>query len=120
MPIVRSPTAAAISVAIVCVLTAILWCSKLEVVGPRDPVFFYLFPLTLIAFRYGPMPAFIGVFLAAACADYFLYEPLYTLDICSRAELGDLCFFVVLAIFAVKAASSLAKPAPTSSRHSIE
>ncbi len=93
------------SLATVWVLTAILWYAKLVVAGPHDPAFFYLLPLTFIAARYGMWPALLGAITAFGCADYFLYDPLYTLKICSRIELVDLSFFAVLAVLAINSAS---------------
>ncbi len=103
----RSALPVAVAVAVVCVLTAILWYTGRIGVCPHDPVFFFLLPVTLVALRYGTAPAIVAILASFACADFFLYQPLYTLDICSRAELGDLTIFSVLAALSVKAASEL-------------
>jgi K+-sensing histidine kinase KdpD len=117
MWVVRRGIPVAVSLAIVCALTATLWYVKLATARPHNPAFFYLLPITLVAIRYGSAPALLGVFTAFACADFFLYDPLYTFNICSRVELGDLIFFVVLAVAAVKSISQLFppphRPAPT-------
>lgn len=100
----------AVAIAMIGILTAILWYSGQIGICPRDPVFFFLLPVTLVAFRYGAAPAFIAVVVSFACADFFLYQPLYTLSICSRAELGDLTFFSVLAVLSIKAVTQLSRP----------
>ena len=110
MWIVRRAVAVAVSLAVVCVVTAVLWYLKLATAGPDHPVFFYLLPIALVTILYGSLPALLGVFTAAACADFFLYDPLYTFDISSRVELGDLACFAMLAVIGVKCASELFRP----------
>lgn len=109
----RRASPVAVAIGAICVVTAILWYTGRIGVCPHDPVFFFLFPVTLVAIRYGSAPAFLAILASFACADFFLYDPLYTLDICSRAELGDLGFFSMLAALAVKAASQLSRQLPT-------
>ncbi len=102
---------AAVSVTAVAVITAILWYVELTTAKPHDPVFFYLLPIILIAIIYGSRPAWLGVIAAFVCADFFLYEPLYSLDISSRVEFGDLTCFSLLAGIGVKCAVELFRPA---------
>ena len=99
-----------VSLAVVFGVTAVLWSFKLTSVNLHDPVFFYVLPVTLLAIAYGSGPAFLGVLAAFICADYFLYEPLYTLDISTRVEFGDLGCFSLLALSGVKCASTLFRP----------
>lgn len=101
---------AAISVAVVLVMTAILWYLKLMTPGLPNPAFFYVLPITIIALLYGIGPALLAVCAAFACADYFLYDPIYSFDISSRVELGDLTCFSLLALAGVKCASELFRP----------
>ncbi len=101
----------AVSLVFVGVLTAILWYLKVAMAGPRDPVFMYLLPVTLLAMVYGSRPALLGIFAAGACADFFLYDPLYTFDICSRVEFGDLACFALLSLIGVKCVGALFRPA---------
>jgi K+-sensing histidine kinase KdpD len=60
---------------------------------------------------YGSLPALLAVFTAALCADFFLYDPIYSFDISSRVEFGDLTCFSLLALITVKCASELFRPA---------
>jgi len=103
-----------VSLSVVSAITAILWYLKLATVCPHNPVFFYVLPMTIVALVYGSGPALLGVFAAFLGADYFLYEPLYSLEICSRVELGDLGCFSLLAVAGVKCASELFRPAEKS------
>jgi K+-sensing histidine kinase KdpD len=101
---------ATVSLAVVFGVTAILWSVRLANVNLHDPVFFYVLPVTVLAIAYGSGPALLGVLAAFVCADYFLYEPLYTFDISTRVELGDLGCFSLLALSGVKCASTLFRP----------
>lgn len=101
-----------VSLAVVLAVTAALWSFRLMNVSLQDPVFFYVLPVTVVAIAYGSGPALLGVLAAFFCADYFLYEPLYTLGISSRVELGDLGCFSLLALSGVKCASALFRPVP--------
>ena len=99
-----------------------LWYFKLATFGPDHPVFFYLLPIALVTIFHGSFPALLGVLTATLGADYFLYDPLYSLNISSRVEFGDLACFTFLALIGVKCASELfgrsAKLPPPKSRYS--
>jgi two-component system, OmpR family, sensor histidine kinase KdpD len=110
MSILTRAVPAAVSVTVVAVITAILWYLKLTTASPHNPVFFYLLPIVVIAIVYGSGPALLAVFAAFACADYFLYDPLYSFDISSRVEFGDLTCFSLLAVVGVKCAVELFRP----------
>jgi K+-sensing histidine kinase KdpD len=111
MSIMMRAVPAAVSVAAVAVITAILWYLKLTTASPHDPVFLYLPPIVVIAIVYGSRPALLGALAAFACADFFLYDPLYSLDISSRVEFGDLTCFSLLALIGVKCVVELFRPA---------
>lgn len=111
MSIITRAVPAAVSITAVAVVTAILWYLKLTTESPHDPVFFYLLPIIAIAIVYGSGPAFLGAFAAFLCADFFLYDPLYSFDITSRMEIGDLTYFSLLVIIGVKCAVELFRPA---------
>jgi len=110
MSIKKGPIPVAVTLAVVCAVTAILWHFKLSALGPDHPVFIYLLPIGLVMIFYGSLPALLAVFLAAVCADYFLYDPLYSLLIDSRVELGDLTCFTFLAVLGVKCTGELFRP----------
>ena len=102
---------AAIALAVVSAITLVLWYSKLTTFGPEHPVFFYLLPIALVTILYGRWPALLGVFTAAVCADYFLYDPIYSLAIDTRVEAGDLACFMLVALLGVKCTCELFHPA---------
>lgn len=100
----------AISLAVIAAVTAVLWYLKLTPFSVRDPVFFYVLPIVVVALIYGRLPALLGAFAAFLCADYFLYDPLYSLNISSRVEFGDLACFTLLALIGVKCVGELFRP----------
>jgi K+-sensing histidine kinase KdpD len=109
MQVVKGAVSVTVVLAVVSAVTAILWYFKLATIGPDHPVFFYLLPIGLVTIVYGSWPALLAVFVAAACADFFLYEPLYSFYM-SRVEFTDLMCFSLLALIAVKCASELFRP----------
>ncbi len=110
MRMVRRAVPVAVSLAVVCLVTAVLWYLKLAGDGLLHPVFFYLLPIALLAILYGSLPALLCASAATACAAYFLYDPLYSFHVANRLEVGDLVFFVVLALIGVKCTGELLRP----------
>jgi K+-sensing histidine kinase KdpD len=110
MSIVTRGLPVAISLTVIAVVTAVLWYLRLGTLSLRDPVFFYVLPIIVVAIVFGRGPALFGVCAAFICADYFLYEPLYSLDISSRVEFGDLACFSLLALIGVKCVGELFRP----------
>ena len=78
MSVMKGAISVAVTLAVVSAVTAVLWYFKLATVGPEHPVFFYLLPIGVVMLLYGSLPALLAVFTAAACADFFLYDPIYT------------------------------------------
>src|ERR1700689_1409935 len=83
----------------IAVISAVTWL--LVTFGPEHPVFYYLLPIALVMVICGSMPALPGLVGAIACADYFLYEPLYSFAISTRVEFGDLACFALVAFMGV-------------------
>jgi K+-sensing histidine kinase KdpD len=110
MRILRGVVPTAVALAVVSAITLVLLYFKLAMFGPEHPVFFYLLPIALVTILYGRWPALLGVFTAVACADYFLYDPIYSFDIATRVEAGDLACFTFLALIGVKCATELFHP----------
>src|ERR1700689_4911159 len=107
MEILKRAVPVTVALAVVSAVTLVLLYFKLATFGPEHPVFLYLLPIALVTILYGRWPALLGVFTAAACADYFLYDPIYSFDISTRVEAGDLACFTFLALVGVKCASEL-------------
>jgi K+-sensing histidine kinase KdpD len=110
MGIMMRALPAVVSVTVVAAVTAILWYLKLTEASPPNPAFFYVLPIIVIAIVYGSGPALLGVLTAFICADYFLYDPVYSLDIVTRVEAGDLTCFSLLALIGVKCTTELFRP----------
>ena len=110
MRVVRGTVPVAVSLAVVSAVTAILWYVKLAAIGPHHPVFFYLLPITFVAFVYGSRPAILCAGTAIMCAAFFLYDPIYSFYVSNRLEFGELICFAVLALIGVKCAVELLRP----------
>ncbi|MGD0076732.1 MAG: DUF4118 domain-containing protein [Candidatus Binataceae bacterium] len=110
MWIVKGAIPFAVMLAVVAVVTAILWYVKLAGVGPHHPVFSYLLPIALVAMLYGSVPAMLCTVIATVCAAFFLYDPIYSFSVANRLEYGDLICFTVLALIGVKCTVKLLRP----------
>jgi K+-sensing histidine kinase KdpD len=110
MWIVKGAIPFAVTLAVVSVVTAILWYVKLAGVGPHHPVFSYLLPIALVAMLYGSVPAMLCTVIATVCAAFFLYDPIYSFSVANRLEYGDLICFTVLALIGVKCTVELLRP----------
>jgi K+-sensing histidine kinase KdpD len=111
MWIVKRMVPVAVVLAVVAVITAILWSAKLAGDGAHHPVFFYLLPIALIAMLFGSMPALLCTVAAIMCAAFFLYDPIYSFYVANTLELGDLICFALLALIGSKCTIELARPA---------
>src|SRR5271169_612260 len=107
MSIMKRAEPVAVALAVVSVATAVLWLVKQGTNTDQHPVFFYLLPIALVTMLYGRLPAMLCIFGAALCADFFLYDPLYTIDIPTWREFGDQACFALVALVGVKCAGEL-------------
>jgi K+-sensing histidine kinase KdpD len=100
----------AVSVGLVLAVTAVLWHINSIAAGSYHLVYFYLFPVALIAALYNGRLALLGTAIALICADYFVQKPLYILGNDNPLEYGDLFCFAVLAITAIGFIRGLWRP----------
>jgi K+-sensing histidine kinase KdpD len=100
----------AMALAVVAIVTAVLWFIRISVVGPQHLVFFYLLPIALVATLYGSLPAMLYGIAAALCAAFFLYDPIYSFYVTSPLDIGELVCFVGLALIGAKCAADLLQP----------
>ena len=106
----------AVSVGLVLAVSAVLWHLNSIAADIHRLVYFYLFPVALIAALYNGRLALLGTALALICADYFLQEPLYSFANADPREYGDLVCFALLAATAIKFISVLVRPRTGTSR----
>jgi K+-sensing histidine kinase KdpD len=100
----------AVSLTVVCLVTAILWYVKRSGMGPLHPVFFYLLPIAVLTMLYGRLPALVCASVAMLCSAFFLYDPVYSFHVSNRLEVGDLVCFAVLALIGVQCTGELLRP----------
>jgi K+-sensing histidine kinase KdpD len=110
MGIVKWAAPLAVVLAFVSAVTAILWFVKSAALGPQHLVFYYLLPTAIVATFYGSLPAMLYAIVATLCAEYFLYEPVYSFYVTSALDAGELICFVGLALIGAKCAADLLQP----------
>lgn len=108
MGIVRRATPIAVMLVIVSAVTTVLWFVRTS--GPQHLVFFYLLPIALVATLYGSWLAMLCGIAATLCAAFFLYDPLYSFYVTSPLDVGELIWFVGLALIGAKCAADLLQP----------
>jgi K+-sensing histidine kinase KdpD len=88
-------------------------------VGGRTtaPGVFYLLPIALVATLYGSLLAVLCGIAAALCAAFFPYDPLYSFYVRSPLDVGELIWFIGLALIGAKCAADLLQPLLALPRH---
>ena len=93
----------AVSLAIILVITAVLYYYKNVLLGAHQHlVFFYLFPTALVAMLYGSVVSMFCAIMATLVAAFFLYDPIYSLYVSDPREVGELNLFAVTALIGTK------------------
>jgi K+-sensing histidine kinase KdpD len=100
--------ATAMSLAILFVVTAILWWATRALPGAvNHPVFFYLIPTAVIAMVYGIGDGALFAVAAFVCSAFLLYDPIYSFRVSDVHALGELFWFLVTALLAVQSVAQL-------------
>jgi K+-sensing histidine kinase KdpD len=99
----------ATSLGIIGVATGVLLYFKLATAGLHHPIFVYLPLIALLSLAFGSVAALSGAAAAIAAAAYFLYDPSYSFAIANRLEVGDLLWFALLSVIAVKCTRALSR-----------
>ena len=111
----RWATATCVSLAILFVVTAALWWMRLALPGAIDhPVFFYLVPTAALAMIYGVVEGASFAIAAFACSAFFLYDPIYSFYVSNTRALGELFWFLIMALIGVKCVTELRHPSKKS------
>jgi len=110
MSIVKGAATALVVCLLLLAVTAVLWYARLAGANPHHPIFFYLLPIAVVAFLFGALPAFACALAATLCAAFFLYGPVYSFAVASPLELGEMAWFVVLALTGIKCTVELFRP----------
>ena len=107
----------AVSLSVILAATTILWYIKLNATSSHHLVYFYLLPIVLIAGLYNGRTAVLCTAIALVGADYFLEDPMYSFVDNDLREFGDLVWFVLLALTAIKVARPHTKILEARSRY---
>jgi K+-sensing histidine kinase KdpD len=101
-------TATAVSLAMLIVVTAILWWVKFALPGAlHHPVFFYLVPTAILAMVYGVIDGALFAVAAFVCSAFLLYDPIYSFRVADVHALGELFWFLITALVGVKCVEEL-------------
>ncbi|MFY9840107.1 MAG: DUF4118 domain-containing protein [Xanthobacteraceae bacterium] len=111
MRVLKDMLPVVVSLGLMLAVTAILWHISLTA-GSRSLVYIYLFPVVLIAALFSGRLALLCATVAIVCADLFLQQPLYSLANDNPREYGDLIYFALLSVTAIKFIRVLARPSP--------
>ena len=109
MRIIRWLVPIVLALSFVLAVTVLLWILKISI-SPRYLVFYYLFPTAIVAMFYGSVFAMFTAIAGAACAAFFLYEPVFTFFISDRLEVGEFVCFSIVALFGSKCTADCLAP----------
>ena len=106
MRLLKRTAPIAVSLAIILVITAVLFYFK---DGQRHHhlVFYYLFPTALVSMLYGSVLSMLCAVLATLIAAFFLYDPIYSLYVSDPRDVGELILFAATALIAAKCIAEL-------------
>jgi K+-sensing histidine kinase KdpD len=109
MRVLRGVHPIAASLTLMSAVTVVLWQVKINTTA-HHLVYFYLLPIALIAVLYNGRTAVLCAAIALVVADYFLEDPIYSLFDNDLREFGDLVWFALLAVTAIKVIRGLVRP----------
>src|SRR6516162_3227068 len=102
----QATTPLAVSLAIILVVTAVLFYFK-DAQHQHHLVFFYLFPTALVAMIYGSVLSMICAIFATLVAAFFLYDPIYSLYVSDPRDVGELILFAATGLIGAKCVAEL-------------
>src|SRR6516162_11252285 len=106
----QATTPLAVSLAIILVVTAVLFYFK-DVQHQHHLVFFYLFPTALVAMLYGSVLSMVCAIFATLLAAFFLYDPIYSMYVSDPREVGELIVFASVGLIGAKCIAELTRSA---------
>lgn len=99
-----------VSCGLVSAITFALWMVKVETSEPTHLIFIYLLPITLVTFAFGSFMGLLSAVLASLLGFFFLYDPMYTLYFNDVREIGEVAWFLVLALLGTKCVVEIRRP----------
>ena len=104
----QAVTPLAVSLAIILVVTAVLFYFK-DVQHQHHLVFFYLFPTALVAMMYGSVLSMVCATFATVVAAFLLYDPIHSLYVSDSRDVGELILFAVTGLIGAKCTAELTR-----------
>src|SRR6516165_7740825 len=106
MQLLKQATPLAVSLAIILIVTAVLYYFN-NAQHQHHLVFFYLFPTALVAMIYGSVLSMVCATFATLVAAFFLYGPIYSFYVSDPRDVGELILFAVTGLIAAKCTAEL-------------
>lgn len=108
----------ALSLAMILVITTILFYFKDPQQGGQHLVFFYLLPNAFVAIAFGSVLSMFCSIVATLVAAFFLYDPIYSLYVSDPRAVGELILFAGIGLLGAKCISFRKMP-PTGALSSL-
>ena len=108
MQLLKQATPLAVSLAIILIVTAVLYYFN-NAQHQHHLVFFYLFPTALVAMIYGSVLSMACATFATVVAAFLLYDPIYSLYVSDPRDVGELILFAVTGLIGAKCTAELTR-----------
>ena len=108
-----------ISLAMVVVMTAFILITS-QISPLSDLTIIYLVPVLISAIRWGATTAVITAIASVAASAFFLFPPLYSLQVKDPQHILDLVLFVIVAIVTGQLANNLSRQAEIARRNEVD
>src|SRR5215469_10355999 len=89
--------------------TLLWWLRRALPSAILHPVFFYLLPTALVALLYVVAEGALFAVAAFVCSAFLLYDPVYSFYVSSPHALGELFWFLIIALLGVKCVVELSR-----------
>jgi K+-sensing histidine kinase KdpD len=95
-----------VSLAMILVVTAVLFYFR-EAQHQHHLVFLYIFPTAIVAMIYGSVLSMVCAIFATLVANFFLYDPIYSLYVSDPRDVGELIIYAVTGLIGAKCVAEL-------------
>jgi K+-sensing histidine kinase KdpD len=106
MQLLKQATPLAVSLAIILIVTAVLYYFN-NAQHQHHLVFFYLFPTALVAMIYGSVLSMLCAIAATLLATFFLYDPIFSFYVSDPRDVGELIIFATTGLIGAKCIAEL-------------
>jgi len=109
MQLLKQATPLAVSLAIIMIVTAVLYYFN-NAQHQHHLVFFNVFPTALVAMIYGSVLSMLCAIAATLLATFFLYDPIFSFYVSDPRDVGELIIFATTGLIGAKCIAELRSP----------